>query len=102
MKKKKVRKAVNSKMTNKIKEKETELINDLASLKASVFKKFEDVHPSEWDYKKIALNAIKVAIPLVALKVIHSNYKSSHTRTAKLQKYFNDLLEDAKTKIKEM
>ena len=37
------------------------------------------------DYGQLTKNALKIVVPLVVLKMIHSKYKQSHTKTANFE-----------------
>lgn len=50
------------------------------------------------NYSKLTKNALKIAIPLVVLKLIHSKYKKS--KSNKMEDAFENLYKEVKTKLK--
>lgn len=57
-------------------------------------------YASKLDYKLIAKNVLKIAIPLVVLKMIHKKYKNS--QKGSLEKTILPLFEELKSKIKNL
>ena len=54
------------------------------------------------DYKAVAKNALKVAIPLVVMKMIHSKYQSSTKKSTSWEKTIMPLFDEIKSKLKDM
>ena len=57
-------------------------------------------YASDLDYKKLAKNALKIAIPLVVIKMIHSKYKDS--KKSHWEKSIQPLFDEIKAKLKDM
>ena len=54
------------------------------------------------DYGQLTKNALKIVVPLVVLKMIHSKYKQSHTKTANFEHSIEALYKEIKAKLKNL
>ena len=54
------------------------------------------------DYKDLGKKALKVVIPLVVLKMIHSKYKQATKKTSHWEDAIESLYKEVKAKIKKM
>ena len=52
------------------------------------------------DYKRIAKNALRIAVPLIVLKVLHARHKAS--KQTKWEKVVLPLIQELKAKFKDM
>lgn len=67
-------------------------------IKNNIKSSAKKVRDSPIDYNQLTKTALKIAIPIVALKMIHSQYKKSHTN--KIEAAWNNLYNEMKEKFK--
>lgn len=69
-----------------------------AKVKKQIAASAKKIGDSPIDYNKLTKTALKIAIPIVALKLIHSQYKKSHAN--KIEAAWENLYNEVKAKFK--